>query len=474
MTQIATLERAFPSREKQERNHWWALPVLMAGTVLIVLDFFVVNVALPSIQAGLSASATALEWVVAGYGLTFAALMVTAGRLADRFGRRRIFSAGMALFALASTLCAVAPTASVLVVARLLQGGAAALISPTVLSLLGVIYTGQERVKAISVYGMVMGVAAAGGQLLGGSLVQANVAGLGWRSIFLLNLPVAALALLAAPFLVPESKAVKAPALDVTGVTLVTAGLVALVLPLVEGRQLGWPAWSWGSLAAAPVLLACFAGHQLRLGRSGGAPLMPPSLFRKASLRAGLVTQLGFWCGQAALFLVLALYLQEGRHLSPLRAGLVFSILAATYLATSLRAPALTVRFGRDLIALGALVLAAGEGVLAAAVATGGSFGVLTGGLLLAGAGMGLCVTPLTAVVLAHAEAESAGALTGVLSTVQQVGNALGVAVTGAIFFGAAGSGIPHAFVLSATELGCLLTAVAVLTRLLPARGRPS
>lgn len=480
MTQTATLGRAFPGPDElgkqntAERPHWWALPVLMAGTVLIVLDFFVVNVALPSIQAGLSASPTVLEWVVAGYGLTFATLLVTAGRLADRFGRRRMFSAGMALFAAASALCALAPNASVLVVARLVQGAAAAFISPAVLSLLGVIYAGRARVRALSVYGMVMGVAAAGGQLLGGGLLQADVAGLGWRSIFLLNLPVAVVALLAAPFLVPESKALKAPAMDLAGVALVTAGLVALVLPLVEGRQLGWPAWCWGSLGAAPLLLACFAGHQHRLERAGGAPLMPPALFRRASLRAGLITQFGFWCGQAALFLVLALYLQEGRHLSPWRAGLVFSILAVTYLVTSLRAPTLTLRYGRDLVGLGALVLALGEGLLAAAVATGGSFALLTLGLLAAGAGMGLCVTPLTTIVLAHADAERAGALTGAMSTVQQVGNALGVAVTGVIFFRAASGDVPHAFELSAIELGCLLSAVAGLTRLLPPRCRRS
>lgn len=465
MTQPAALELA---TTEPTRTNWWALPVLMASTAMIILDFFVVNVALPSIQKDLHASSTALEWIVAGYGLTFAALLVTAGRLGDRCGRRSMLCTGLALFALASLLCGVAPSAAVLIVARLAQGVGAAMMSTSVLALLGVLYTGTDRVRAISVYGVVMGFAAAGGQLIGGALLQANPAGLGWRTIFLINIPIAVPALLVSRRLVPESRATNTPALDVAGVALVTAGLVALVLPLIQGRQLGWPAWAWASLAVAPVLFAVFAAHQRRLERAGGAPVLAPSVFRNPHLRAGLVTQLAFWCGQAALFLVLALYLQDGRHLDPLHAGLVFSILAASYLATSLRAPALTIRYGREVIAVGALLLAAGEGLLAAAIVLGGSFAVLAVGLLVAGAGMGLCVTPLTSVVLAHADPERAGALSGALSTMQQVGNAVGVAVTGAIFFGAVSRGVPRAFEISALELACLLAVVAALTRLLP------
>jgi EmrB/QacA subfamily drug resistance transporter len=475
MTDTATLERgarALPEAPAQPRPNWWALLVLMTGTVMVVLDFFAVNVALPTIQSGWHAGGSTIEWALAGYGLTFAVLMVTAGRLGDRFGRRRVFCGGLALFALASTLCGLAPSATVLVGARFLQGAAAALISPSVLSLLGVIFTGADRARAISVYGMVMGVAAASGQLIGGALVQLDVAGLGWRTIFLVNLPVAAAGLLLAPRLVPESRSERATGIDLAGVVLVTAGLVALVLPLVDGQQLGWPAWTWACLVASPVLLAAFAFHQRWLERSGRAPLMAPSLFRSRSLRAGLATQLGFWCGQAALFLVLALYLQDGRRLGPLQAGLFTSILAVAYLATSLRAPFLALRYGRDLIALGALTLAAGEGLLALAVTTGtgGSLALLVPGLLATGAGMGLCLTPLTTLVLAHAGPGDAGAVSGALSTMQQVGGTLGVAITGAIFFGALKRGVSHSFELSVLELACLLTVVAALTRLLPGR----
>jgi EmrB/QacA subfamily drug resistance transporter len=457
---------------------WRALLVLMTGTFLIVLDFFVVNVTIPAMQRGLAASASAIEWVVTGYGLTFAVFLVSAGRLGDRVGRRRAFSGGLALFVLASAACGLAPSAAVLVGARLAQGVGAALISPNVLSIVGVLYQGPRRVRAITVYGVVMGVAAAGGQLVGGLLIHADIVGAGWRPVFLVNVPVGLAALALAPRLVPESRAERARGIDVLGMTLVSLGLTGLVLPLVEGRQQGWPAWTWVSLGAAAVLLGALVVHQRWLAGRGGAPLLDPALFGIGALRAGLVTQLSFFCGLAALFFVLALYLQDGRGLDPLRAGLIFTILAAAYLGTSLRAPALTLRFGRDLITVGALVLAAGDGLLLAAVASqgsGGPVGLLAPGLVLIGAGQGLCITPLTATVLAHTDPERAGAVSGALSTMQQVGNALGVAVAGMVFFGGLGGGYSNAFARTLLELACVAVAVAALSRLLPRpRGAPS
>jgi EmrB/QacA subfamily drug resistance transporter len=450
---------------------WLALPVLLAGTFMIVLDFFIVNVALPAMSGELHASATGVEWVVAGYGLTLAIFLITAGRLGDRFGRRRLFIVGLALFTLASAACGAAADTQALIAARLVQGVAAALVSPSVLALIGVLYDGADRPRALSAYGLTLGFAAVGGQLIGGGLIQANVLGLGWRSVFLINVPIGLLALAVAPRLVPESRAGGARGLDLVGTALVTAALVALVLPLVEGRQLGWPAWTWACLAAAGPLLAAFAAQQRALQRRGGAPLLDAALFREHGVRAGLACQLVFWCGQASFFLVLALYLQQGRGLDALQAGAVFTILAAAYLATSLRAPAMTARLGRRLIAIAALTLAAGHGLLLAsvtAVGTGGSIVVLVPGLILAGAGMGLAITPLTATVMAGADAERAGALSGVLSTMQQVGNSLGVAVTGVIFFGALHSGFAPAFERSLAEIAALLLVVAAMTRLLP------
>ncbi len=440
-------------------SRWAPLPIILAGTFMVVLDFFIVNVALPSLQAGLRASASAVEWVAAGYGLGAAVLLITGSRLGDLLGRRRVFSAGLALFTLSSAACGVAPNASVLVAARLVQGVAAALLVPNVLSLIGVLYDGPDRARALSAYGIVMGVAATGGQLIGGALVQADIAGLGWRSCFLINVPIGAAALLLAPRVVPESRAPstnRAITLDPVGTVLLTAGLTAIVLPLIEGRQLGWPAWTWLSLAAAPLLLAAFLAHQRRLTKHGQHPLLELSLFRRRTFSAGLLAQLVFWCGQASFFLILALYLQEGRGLSPLHAGLVFTILAAAYVVASLRAPDLALRHGRRVLAGAALMLAGGHAILLATVAsigTGGSVALLVPGLVLIGAGMGFGVAPLATIILSQAGPEHAGDASGTLSTAQNVGNALGVAVIGVIFYGGLHAGYAHAFELSLAAL---------------------
>jgi EmrB/QacA subfamily drug resistance transporter len=444
----------------------------MCAVFMIVLDFFVVNVALPSIQSDLHAGTSAIEWVVAGYGLSLAVLLVAAGRLGDLYGRRLMFGAGLALFVVASAACGLAPTTGLLVAARLVQGVGAALVSPNVLSIIGVSYPGPARVRAITIYGLVLGLGAACGQLIGGILVQINLLGLAWRTVFLVNVPVGIAALAFTRRQVAESRASgQARSLDIGGMALVTLGLTALVLPLVEGVTLHWPAWTWASLAASPLVLAAFAGYELRRARRGHEPLLDLRMLRQRALAGGLATQLAFWCGQASLFLVLALYLQEGRGLDALQSGLVLTIMAAAYLVASLRAPKLTIRFGRSVVAVGALTLAAGHGVLLVTVAdlgVGGNVGWLAPGLILIGAGMGLCLTPLTTTVLAQASPERAGAVSGALSTAQQVGNALGVAVTGVIFFGAVHSGYARAFELSLGELAGLLLLVAALTRLLP------
>jgi MFS family permease len=445
----------------------------MVGTFMIVLDLFIVNVALPSIQSGLHARASQLEWVVAGYGLALAVCLIASARIGDRVGRRRTLALGLGLFVAASALCGMAPTAPVLVGARLAQGVGAAMISPNVLSLLGVVYPGPKRIKAITVYGMVMGLAAASGQVIGGLLIALNLAGAGWRTIFLINVPVGLVGLGLIRRAVPESRAEKTSRVDVVGLALVTAGLLALVLPLIQGNQAGWPTWTWASLGASAVLLALFAFSQRRLAARGGAPLLDPAVFRTAHLRSGLGTQLAFWCGQASFFLVLALYLQDGRGLRPLDAALVFTVLAAFYLAVSLKAPAWTLRFGRNLVFFGALAVAAGDVLLWLFVhhyGDGGPISLIVPGLALVGAGQGLCITPLTTTVMSYSTPQQAGAISGALSTMQQVGNALGVAVTGAVFYAAVGGGYAEAFSRSLLELTALLLVVALMARLLPGR----
>ncbi|MFY9934939.1 MAG: MFS transporter [Streptosporangiaceae bacterium] len=444
----------------------------MIGTFMFVLDFFIVNVALPVIQQGLGAGESAIEWIVAGYAISTAVLLVTGGRLGDLFGRRRVFAIGLAVFVLTSAACALAPDPAVLVTARVLQGVGAALMAPNILSILGVLYTGPDRVRAISVYGMVMGLAATCGQLIGGVLIRTDLAGLGWRGIFWINVPLGVAALLASPRLIPESRAARGSRLDLPGVILITATLVAVVLPLVDGRQEGWPAWSWLALAASVPLAVVFAWHQRRQASRGGMPLLDPRVFASWPLRAGLITQTAFWCQQAASYLVLGLYLQQGRGLTPLAAGGVFTFLAAGYLITSFQAPALTMRFGRNVIAAGAVLAAIGDAGLYLATDHGGSVAWIFPGLVLLGAGQGLCITPLTTTVLSHADPVTAGSVAGALSTAQQVGNSIGVAVTGVLFFGALGHGYSLAFERSVLQMAALLLVVAALTRLMPGRQR--
>ncbi|MGB6572805.1 MAG: MFS transporter, partial [Trebonia sp.] len=210
---------------------WAPLAIVLCGTFIFVLDFFVVNVALPSIARDLRAGAAPIEWLVSGYALTTAALLVTGGRLGDHYGRRRLFSIGLAVFVLASALCAIAPDPSFLVAARVLQGAGAGIMAPNILAILGMTYTGPDRVRAISVYGMVMGLAAVSGQLVGGLLIDANVAGLGWRAIFWINVPIGLAALAATPRLLRESRAEHAGRLDLPGAALLAVALVAIVLP---------------------------------------------------------------------------------------------------------------------------------------------------------------------------------------------------------------------------------------------------
>jgi MFS family permease len=324
-------------------------------------------------------------------------------------------------------------------------------------------------VRALSYYGMALWLAAVSGQLVGGVLVETDLAGLAWRSCFLINVPIGLAALAVVRRTVPESRAERRMRLDLAGAATLAVGLAAILLPLIEGRQLGWPAWTWISLALAPVILAGFVQHQRRLSRREQAPLLDLALFRARAFSAGLATQFFLACAQASFFVYLAFYLQGGRGLTPIEAGLVFTIIAVAYVAVSGPAPGLTKRFGRSVVAIGGVVLTAGLGLLALAVAEDGSLVALAPGLALAGAGIGLCYTPLTSTVLANVEPARAGAASGAMSTMQQIGYALGVAITGVIFFGSAEQGIPHAFALSLLALAAAAALIVPASRLLPA-----
>jgi EmrB/QacA subfamily drug resistance transporter len=419
------------------------LLVMLGGTFMVVLDFFIVNVALPSLQRELRASGAALQMVVAGYGIANAAGLVTAGRLGDLFGRRRMFMLGVLLFTLASLACGLAPNAPVLVGARVAQGLAGALLQPQVLAMLGLIYTGAARARAFAAYGVTLGLGATLGQLIGGVLIALDPGGLGWRSCFLINLPIGLAVLLLVPRTVPPLANTASSRLDLPGALLVGLASIAVVWPLVEGREQGWPAWSMGVLFATLPLLAVFAWQQRRLAGQGGDPLLAPALLAHRAFRGGLLTTLVFYAGNASQYFVLALYLQQGLALGPLASGLVFTCLATGFFAASLAAPRLAARLGGPPIVPGALLLAAGHALQLVNMLCGADqvLGRMLPALAVQGVGLGLVMSPLVSAVLAGLPAQHAGLASGVLGTVQQVGNAVGVALIGLVFYGTLGSG---------------------------------
>ncbi|MFF4816915.1 DHA2 family efflux MFS transporter permease subunit [Kitasatospora sp. NPDC001309] len=446
------------------------LPVILTATFMTALDTFVVNVAVPSVQADLGAGPAVVQWVMAGFGLALAVGLVTAGRLGDRYGRRRVFALGLSLFTLASAGCGLAPTASALVGARVAQGLAAALMGPQVLAILRTAFSGAAQARAFARYGLTMGVGAVFGQLIGGLLIRADLLGLGWRSCFLINLPIGLAALAAVRRCLPESRAPQRPGLDPVGVLLATVGLTALVLPLIQGPGLDWPLWTLLCLGAAVAVLVAFAVHQHRsTGR--GTPLVDTRLFRGRAFGTGLLAQLVFWLGQASFFLVLALHLQLGRGLDALGAGLVFTAIGLGYLLTSNATHRVTARLGEPrTITVGGLLMAAGLGLLAFAADAGadGTVWWLAPGLFVDGLGMGLVIAPVTTVALAAVEPQLAGAAAGAVATVQQVGGAVGVALIGLVYYVA---GDPTAaFVRSTAVLAVLELVLVGLVRLVPRR----
>ena len=457
---------------------WAPLVVLMCGTFLVVLDFFIVNVALPSMQRELHASDSGLEWVVAGYGLTFSALLIAVTRLGDRWGRRRMFSLGTALFVAASAACGAAPSTELLVGARLAQGVAGAMVSPMVLALLGDVYAGPRMPRAIGIYSAVMGLAAATGQLIGGILIHLDVAGTGWRAIFWVNVPIGLAAVVLAPRLLPgrhEDDALSSSAhgIDLLELFLATTTLTALLLPLLEGRRLDWPLWTWLSLAGAVVAAALTVVRSRVLLRRGVRPLVEPEAFRSSRVRIALACQALLFVGMASYFLVLALYLQNGRGLGALSSGAVFTLVAVPYMVGTGVQRRLAARLGRWTVPVGAGLFTLGHLALLVAVAENGAGGALVDlvpGLALAGFGMGVALTALIDAAMGGVEPEYAGAVSGVLSTAQQVGNALGVAVVGMVFFGAVHGGYDHALEWSLVVLVGTTAAVALLGALLQPR----
>ena len=313
-----TGQAGFPRR-------WLAAIVLIVGALMDMIDVTIVNVALPSIRRDLHASATQLEWVVSGYMLAFAAALIIAGNLGDKFGRKRVFLAGAALFGLASLAAGLSGSGAELIGARVVQGAAAAAMAPQVLATFRVIFGREERGKAFGIYGAMLGFASAIGLVLGGLLTGANLFGWEWRSVFYVNVPVAVAALIAGARLVPETKDPGARRPNASGAVLLAGSLVAIVYPLLEGRQLGWPAWVWPLMAAGVaglVVLGLIEARRTSTSDQGLAPLLRAGLFRVPAFAAGMGVQLAFFAGMQGFFIAFALWLQAGQHFSPLKAGL--------------------------------------------------------------------------------------------------------------------------------------------------------
>jgi EmrB/QacA subfamily drug resistance transporter len=450
VTNQTSARRAFAARPPgpSDTVNWPTLLLILTGVFMTALDVFIVNVAIPSMQRNLHASDSAVQWVVAGFGLAVAVGVITGGRLGDMYGRRRLFSIGLVLFTLASLACGLAPTAATLIAARVAQGLAGALMTPQVLAILGTVFTGKALTTAFTAYGLTMGLAAIFGQLIGGVLIHADLFGLGWRSCFLINVPVGVAAVLLVPRVVPESSRPARSRLDWWGTALLTGSLVAIILPLIQGRQQGWPAWTGLSLVAGAALLAGFAWYQRRLSRKGREPLINPSLFADRAFSVGMVVQLVAWTGQGSFFLVFAIYLQDGVGLTALNSGLLFISIGVGYVVTATCSGAVAQRFGRQTVAIGAACMIAGLLLLDLGVArisaahdpsSFGSVMWLVPGLIVDGAGMGLIIAPLASLVLAQVAPHHAGTASGVLSMVMQLAGALGVALIGILFYGAIG-----------------------------------
>src|SRR4051812_26561690 len=302
-------------------KRWLILFVVLAAECMDLLDGTIVNIAAPAIGRELHTASTGLQWIVGGYALTFAIGLVTGGRLGDIFGRRRMFLVGAAGFTLSSALCGLAPSSGTLIAARLLQGAFAAVLIPQGFGIIRQVFPPEEIGKAFGLFGPVIGLGAVLGPVVGGLLVDGDLLGTGWRLVFSATLPLGAIALVAAARLLPESRAEQPPTLDLGGAALVTAAAGLLVYPLIQGRELGWPWWTFACMAASAIALAGFVVLERRRERAGVSPLVTPSLFRKRAFSAGLATALVFFAGMIGIMFTFALCLQIGLHYGPAHAG---------------------------------------------------------------------------------------------------------------------------------------------------------
>ncbi|MCZ4119941.1 MFS transporter [Streptomyces sp. H39-S7] len=461
------------------RWRWLILVVMLVAEIMDLLDASIVNVAGPDLERSLGAGPSALQWVIGGYALTLGAGLVVGGRLGDRYGRRRMFLIGLAAFTATSLLCSLAPSIELLIAFRLLQGTAGAMLLPQGLGLLRENFSGTELTKVFGIFGPVLGLGGIVGPVLGGFLIQSDIAGLGWRAVFLVNLPIGIAALIIAAKAVPKRPGNPAVRVDIVGAGLVAVACALLVLPLNQGQEDGWPLWTWLCMGASVITFALFALQQGRTAAAGREPLVTPGLLHKPAFTVGLGGIALFFGGLVGTQLVLTLYLQIGQHFTAGHAGLGNLPLAVgTAIGGAVSGAVLADRLGRAVVQIGPVIQLAGAALLWFELdgldPSAFSIWDIAPGVTVAGIGAGMVIAALFSSILAAVDDHEIGSASGVLSAVQSLGGSIGVAVFGSVFFARAKTGdftagFHHALIVQ----GCLLAAFLAITFLLPKESRP-
>jgi EmrB/QacA subfamily drug resistance transporter len=423
-----------PSGGPGYRFRWFVMAAVIIADVMDLLDATIANLAGPSIRDDLGGGATTLQWVLAAYTLAFAVGLVTSARLGDLVGRRRMFIVGMAGFTVASLLCGLAPTAGALIGFRIVQGLFGAVMIPHGLAMVKQAFPPEDLQKALIPFGPIMGLAAVLGPILAGFLIDADLFGSGWRMIFLINVPVGLVGSWLAWRYLPEVPRDPGARLDPLGAGLITLASAALIYPLVQGRELGWPAWTYLMMGGAVVLFLLFAWRE----RRSSHPVIEPSLFRHRGFVAGLVFLGTFFVAMTGTSLVMSLFLQIGLGFTPMHAGLAMTPYAlGIAIGAGLSGGLLGPRLGRHVLHIGLAIAAAGMAWFALTAGRGGDLGAwdFTPALLVTGIGSGLIFAPLFDLILADLGDHEVGTGSGLLNAMQQFCGALGVAVLGTLLF---------------------------------------
>lgn len=440
-----------------------ALIVVALAFVMDLLDSTIVNIAIPSIRSNLNASYSAIQWVIAGYSLAFALLLVTGGRMGDVFGYKKTFMIGVCGFTIASLLSGISPNSDILIVARLLQGSMSALMVPQVISLMQIMYKPAERGSINGLFGMLGGLAASLGPVIGGLLIKANVFGLDWRPIFLINVPIGIIGFLCAIKYLPNGKSAHPLKLDMIGTFIIIIAMLLLVFPLIQGRELSWPIWSIIMMILSLPVFAVFAIWQVKKDKADGSALVLPSLFKRHAFGFGLGVNFMFEMAVTGFFLTFGLVLQIGLGYSAIHAALTgLPIAVGISFTMATLSNTLIPKLGRYSISIGTVILAIGMAlttIMFYRYGTAVHSWQLIPGLLLFGFGMGFVFASLFAAVLNGVDPSHAGSASGILNAIQQVGAAIGVAVVGVVFFGQLGHAAPASYASISSNLQNQLSA---------------